>query len=158
SAPKRRTGRFSFWGASMSLIPYTKPHLSITDQLALLTHRGMAVSDVTLAAECLERFGYYRLSGYWYPMRDSVTRASPDGVEVEVIDRFREGVEFKPAVDLCVFDKRLRMLMTDAIERIEVALRVDVAHLLGARDPWAHLGKAELDGKFTSRVADLASG
>lgn len=41
-------------------------------------------------------------------------------------------------MDLYVFDKRLRLLFLDAIERIEVALRVAAAHRLGADDPWAH--------------------
>ena len=86
--------------------------------------------DLTLAANCLRRIGYYRLSGYWYPLRQR-------NGEV-VLDVFREGASFKHAFDLYVFDKRLRMMMLDAIERIEVGLRVDIALLLGKSDPWAH--------------------
>ena len=51
-----------------------------------------------------------------------------------------------------VFDKRLRLLLLDALERIEVALRVDIAHFLGARDPWAHLSPDELHGNFAKKL------
>nr|WP_240162194.1 Abi family protein [Gluconacetobacter azotocaptans] len=39
------------------------------------------------------------------------------------------------------------LLFLDAIERIEVALRVDLAHTLGKRDPWAHRSVGLLDAK-----------
>lgn len=133
----------------MALTAYEKPHLTIPEQVELLASRGMGIDDPQLGGECLERFGYYRLSGYWYPMRESVLRAGPDGQSVQVLDSFRQGTELRHCVDLCVFDKRLRLLMSDAIERIEVALRVDVAYLLSARDRWAHLTPDELHGNFT---------
>lgn len=34
--------------------------------------------------------------------------------------------------------KKLRLLALDALERIEMAVRVDVAHLLGEKEPCAH--------------------
>jgi len=45
---------------------YEKPWLSVQDQLALLTQRGLQIDDQRLASACLERIGYYRLSGYMY--------------------------------------------------------------------------------------------
>ncbi len=51
-------------------------------------------------------------------------------------------------MDLYVFDKRLRLIFLDAIERIEVALRVDVALLLGKRSPYVHRDPAEFDPLF----------
>jgi abortive infection bacteriophage resistance protein len=38
----------------------------------------------------------------------------------------------------------------DAAERVEVGLRVDVALLLGARDPWAHRKSAEVGARFAN--------
>ena len=136
----------------MALVPFTKPHLTIPDQIALLKQRGMTIQDDLAAAACLEKFGYYRLSGYWYPMRRSQLQATPNGQVTQVLNSFRPGVELRHAEDLCIYDKRLRLLLTDAIERIEVAVRVDVAHLLGARDAWAHLNPAELHGNFAAKV------
>jgi abortive infection bacteriophage resistance protein len=135
------------------LPPYAKPHLPIADQIALLEARGLGITDRGKAAGYLARIGYYRLSAYWHPLRDSTRVIGADGrSETRVLDQFRPGTTFKQAVELYVFDKRLRLLFLDAIERIEVALRVDAAHLLGARDPWAHRDKAQLNPKVATAV------
>lgn len=135
------------------LSPYRKPNLDVPGQLALLLSRGMDVADPVKAAAYLERIGYYRLSGYWYPLRQSRTIPALGGKAItQVLDTFRPGTTFAQAVDLYIFDKRLRLLFLDATERIEVALRVDVVLLLGARNPWAHRDPALLDGKFARRV------
>ncbi len=49
-----------------------------------------------------------------------------------MLDSFAEGATFEDAVALYQFDKQLRLLVMDAIEQIEVAARVDIAHHLGA--------------------------
>lgn len=135
------------------LPPYRKPHLDVPGQLALLLGRGMAVANPAKAAAYLERIGYYRLSGYWHPLRQSQVIAAPGGkAATQVLDTFRPGATFAQAVDLYVFDKHLRLLFLDAIERIEVALRVDIALLLGARNPWAHRNPTLLHGNFARRV------
>lgn len=134
-------------------VPFTKPHLGIAQQLALIQSRGMAITDSAKAAQYLERIGYYRLSGYWYPFRQSQTVAGPAGKPVlQALDAFRPGVEFGHAVDLYVFDKKLRLLFLDAIERIEVGVRVSVALLLGGRDAWAHRNPAQLHGNFAKKI------
>ena len=53
---------------------------------------------------------------------------------------------------LYVFDKKLRLLMLDAIERIEIALRCDIVLLLGKLSPFAHRDKRYLHPKFTTQV------
>jgi len=142
---------------------YTKPYRSVADQLILLRSRGMEITDEAAAHGCLERIGYYRLSGYWYPHRKSHVSVNPvTGVpllhpatgrpSIIVEDDFRPGTTFQQVMDLYVFDKRLRLLFLDALERVEVALRVDIALLLGARDPWAHRNPEELHGRFTKVV------
>ncbi|HEX3438580.1 MAG TPA: Abi family protein [Pseudacidobacterium sp.] len=124
----------------------------------------MVITDVSAAKACLERIGYYRLSGYWYPFRKSHISTNPitnailfDPVtrkpQIIIEDDFRAGTSFKQVMDLYVFDKRLRLLFLDAIERVEVALRVDIALLLGARDPWAHRNPNQLHGKFTKKTS-----
>ncbi|TXC63007.1 Abi family protein [Sphingosinicella ginsenosidimutans] len=130
------------------LPPYAKPHLSFAQQVALLQQRGLAVTNQWQAERHLARIGYYRLKDYWYPLRQSRTAIRPDGSRyADVLEDFRPGTSFTQAVDLYVFDKQLRMLMADAIERIEVALRVDVAHTLGKRDAFAHRDTNFLDPK-----------
>jgi hypothetical protein len=56
----------------------------------------------------------------------------PKNVRVETfaIDEFKEGTRFRDAVNLYVFDKQLRTPALDALERIEVAIRVEISHTL----------------------------
>ncbi len=142
---------------------YTKPYKNVADQLFLLTSRGMEITDMAAASACLGRIGYYRLSGYWYPFRKSHVSANPvtgrqllDPVtqrpQIVVEDDFRKGTTFQQVMDLYVFDKRLWLLFLDAIERIEVALRVDIALLLGSRDAWAHRNPSQLHGNFSKKI------
>ncbi len=142
---------------------YTKSYKGVTDQLSLLSARGMEITDATAAAACLSRIGYYRLSGYWYPFRQSHTSSHPvtgqklldsvtQRIRTIVEDDFRPDTTFHQVMELYVFDKRLRLLFLDAIERVEIALRVDIALLLGKRDPWAHRNPNQLHGHFTKRI------
>src|SRR5216684_4264902 len=126
---------------------YSKPYLPVTDQLALVKGRGMIISDDALAQAYLNRVGYYRLSGFWFPYRDSKTV----GGEVVVSDNFRDGTKFSEIIDLYVFDKKLRLLMLDVIERIEIALRVQITLQLGKYGPDAHRDRAVLHSNFSAR-------
>ncbi|MDE1132351.1 MAG: Abi family protein [Ascidiaceihabitans sp.] len=71
-------------------------------------------------------------SAYWHPMRSR----NPDSGKV--LDNFVEGTTFKEATDLYTFDGRLRLIMLDALERLEVSFRTEVALSLGKHDPKAH--------------------
>lgn len=122
----------------------------------------MLVTDRSRALDYLERVGYYRLSGYWYALRersepvDSLYEhdKKPGKVRAErmVLDTFRAGASFQNAVDLYVFDKQLRLLVLDALERIEVALRVDISHTLGELDPFAYLNPKLFHAEFSIKL------
>jgi len=142
---------------------YSKSWLSFQDQLALLKSRGLVVTDDAKALNYLARIGYYRLSGYWYPFRERSELCCPLPSEVMgrkkegqinrlVLDTFKPGASFEKAVDLYVFDKKLRLLVLDAIERIEIALRVDLAHLLGGYDANAYLDPAHFHESFSVAI------
>lgn len=128
-----------------------KPWLSFSQQLELLQRRGLEVEDRAAALDYLERLGYYRLSGYWYPLRAIDLTASTAQGQAVRLDHFVPGSRFEDVVRLYVFDKKLRLLALDALERIEMAVRVDVAHLLGQRDPRAHENPACLHGNFAKK-------
>lgn len=128
-----------------------KPWRSYGDQLALLRERGLQVDDDVAARDYLARLGYYRLSGYWYPLRAIDTEASTVAGKPVRRDAFQLGSHFQKVVALYVFDKKLRLLALDALERIEMAVRVDVAHVLGQRDPLGHLKPEHLHGNFTKK-------
>jgi abortive infection bacteriophage resistance protein len=123
----------------------------------------MEITNMAAASNCLGRIGYYRLSGYWYPFRRSHISSNPltgeilihpvtGKPQIIVEDDFRPGTTFQQVMDLYVFDKRLRLLLLDAIERVEVALRVDIALLIGTRDPWAHRDSKQLRGRFVKQA------
>lgn len=128
-----------------------KPWLSFPEQLQQLQARGLHVDDHAAALDYLERLGYYRLSGYWYPLRVIDPVASQAQGKAVRLDSFVPGSRFEDVVRLYVFDKKLRLLALDALERIEMAVRVDVAHLLGQRDARAHENPACLHGNFTKK-------
>lgn len=96
---------------------YSKQALSFPDQLAQLQRRGLTIVDQGRALQWLQRVSYYRLSAYFLPFKDS--------------ENFRPGTEFNDIAGLYIFDRKLRLLMLDAIERIEVALRTSVTYEIG---------------------------
>lgn len=140
-----------FISGACFLAPYHKPYLSTAQQIALLRSRDMEISDEAKASECLSRIGYYRLSAYWYSSRTSEVYTDPadSKQKTRVLDAFRPGTKFSDALNFYVFDKKLRLLVLDALERIEVGIRTDIAVLLGVHSAWAHREKAHLHGNFT---------
>lgn len=93
---------------------YTKPPLNFEEQAQQLIDRGLIVSDQELLTRCLSVVNYYRLSAYWYPFKliDPIT-----GME-----SFKPGTTFEEIWNRYTFDRRLRLLVMDAIEHIEVAI------------------------------------
>lgn len=122
---------------------YAKPHLSVAEQVELLKSRDMLISDMPRAERLLSVVGYYRLSGYWYPYRVI------DPVSGVRLDRFVAGTSFDQIAQLYDFDRRLKLLVLDALERIEIAVRFRIGYTLGRRGAYAHLDPSALDGAFT---------
>ena len=127
---------------------YNKPYLTIPKQLALLQSRGMVVEDEGKAAHYLKTIGYYRLSGYWF-----LFRQRDDNDPDTLLDEFVEGTNFQQIIDLYVFDRKLRLLFLDAIERIEVAMRLEISLLMGGRDPRVHRKAQYLHHRFITKKA-----
>ena len=113
---------------------------SIEDQIKLLKNRGMIIDNEESARIFLRRVGYYRLSGYWYKFRKSCNG--------NIEDNFKYGTKFSQIIEIYNFDRKLRILSLDAIERIELSIQVDIAYLLGKRSPVAHLNPCFFDKKF----------
>lgn len=133
---------------------FSKEFLSVDQQIATLRDRGMLFNDDKKARLCLSRIGYYRLSAYWYPFRE--LRAGPLAVGAKPSslrsDFFIQGTTFEEVHDFYVFDKRLRLLLTDALERIEISLRASLSDQMASSDFWAHRTAAALDGKFARNL------
>lgn len=91
---------------------YDRPWKSFEEQLNLLKQRGMSVTDEVAAKNYLERVGYYRLSGYWYPFRHFSIHQDPKTkvLQTNVSDQFHLNTHFSDAVELYLFDKNCACL------------------------------------------------
>lgn len=113
---------------------YDKPALSIADQVARLQQRGLQCADEARVQHYLTHIGYYRLSAYWLPFEQPATDGQPRD------HQFQPGTNFEQVLSLYIFDRQLRLLVMEAIERIETAIRTHWAHALAMRHgPHAHL-------------------
>lgn len=111
---------------------FTKLATTYKQQVDLLQQRGMQIEDPATAAFYLQHVNYYRLGAYWLPFE--VDHAS---------HRFKPGTRFDDVLKLYVFDRELRLLVLDAIERIEVSVRAQWAYQLAhEHGPHAHLDAA----------------
>ena len=107
-----------------ALVPYAKPALSHSQQVAQLVARGMEVSEPLAAEAFLSGTSYYRLSAYWDPFRAKDATGT-------LLDAFEAGTSFDQVVQLYEFDRELRLLVLDALERVEVAVRTAMTYQLG---------------------------
>ncbi|TAM68587.1 MAG: Abi family protein [Microbacteriaceae bacterium] len=137
---------------------YTKPWLSLDEQLEKLQSRGVNIGDRNPCLALLQAVGYYRLTGYLYPFRESETYLdASDRQRVRVLNFYREGTSIAEAAALIDFDRQLRLLVLDGMERIEVSLRMQVGYVLGKRSAFAHLDPATFQASFVSIPADTPS-
>lgn len=91
---------------------YGKPPLGLPALVERLAERGLVVADEARDRRYLQHIGYYRLSPYTIPFQ----LAGPD-------HRFREGTQFDEVLGLYAFDRSLCLLVMDALERVEIAVR-----------------------------------
>lgn len=116
--------------------PYVKPYMSVRSQIELLKRRGLDIQDEQHAAYHLSRIGYYRLSAYWHPFRQL-----PE-------DLFHHGVKFEEVMAFYHFDGRLRRMVAEGLEHLEIGVRAALCDELGALGPWAHRDERSYDGRW----------
>ena len=106
---------------------FAKPPLSSVELVDVMVGRGLVVADRRLAARTLFHIGYYRLAPY--------------------IDHFdlpgqrhcvTPGTTFDDVLRLYKFDRDLRMLITEALARIEVAYRSALSEVMSKIEGDAH--------------------
>lgn len=103
---------------------FEKPPLSIEAQLARLSSRGVIIQDQKAAQHYLTYISYYRFCGYAIEFEDEPINGEK---------RYRQGTTFEKILDSYVFDRKLRLLVIDAIERIEIAIRTVMTNELGLK-------------------------
>lgn len=94
---------------------YEKCPLTLDEQADRIIQRGLH-ADRDELIQRLNSVSYYRLSGYLFPFREHGS------------DHFRSGTKLSEVWDRYCFDRKLRMLILDSIERIEVSVRTKLIY------------------------------
>lgn len=100
---------------------YSKQALSLDQQIKFLLNQGLVIDDDEHAKQVLSTVSYYRLSGYLLPFKEMHNHHLPR--------QFKLNTSFDHIWQLYQFDQELRLLVIDAIEKIEVAFRTSVANI-----------------------------
>lgn len=105
---------------------YSKPFLSVNDQVDLLESRGLIIEDRDSAIEFLDVVSYYRFSSYTmvFEMKDA------NSIRTHL---FKKSSRFSDIVRIYEFDHILRLHSLKAIESIEVAFRTRLCYLMAAK-------------------------
>lgn len=116
---------------------YAKQPTTVDQQAALIASRGLVVRDEARLKRELLTIGYYRLSGYWLHFEEPPTNGDTRS------KRFKSGTRHEDVIDLYIFDRKLRLRIMEAIERLEVAVRASWTYRLSlAAGSHAHLDPA----------------
>lgn len=97
---------------------YGKVALSAEETLHRLWQRGLRIDDRPANLRMLRSIGHFRLLVYMRRFQNPTTK------------RFWPRTRFSDIVELYAFDRRLRSITMDAVERIEVALRAALSNPL----------------------------
>ncbi|MDO4909469.1 MAG: Abi family protein [Corynebacterium sp.] len=106
------------------------PPARVDEQVELLASQGLEL-DRDFATQCLQTVSFYRLSHYFNPAQ------IPDNGDTSA-RRFRADINFHDIIDLYESDRRLRTIIYDGLERIEIALRAVVVNILSTKGEFGH--------------------
>lgn len=105
----------------MTQTKFAKQAASPAALLKKLKERGLTIPDEPKALAYLQYVGGYRLKGYWHHLADSQTK------------QFPAGITFTHIAERCEFDRELRSATSEAIDRLEVAIRSCIANVLSQK-------------------------
>ncbi len=111
----------SFYMTPPHKIKYHKQPLTLEQQVQRLKERGLVFDDENEAKAYLFNISYYRLRAYTYPFQDNSEGSNHCFLQSDLL--------FNDFIDLYCFDRRLRSLIFNAIEKIEVAVRTKIVQV-----------------------------
>jgi abortive infection bacteriophage resistance protein len=157
--PARLMARADFLYPEVTMVEYSKPWLPVDSQVEKLVASGLRISDRDEAAKLLQIVGYYRLTGFLYPFRASQRTHDENGRQnVRILNRYVTGTSLEDAVLLINFDRKLRLLVLEGVERVEIALRTQIGHTIGRLGPFAHEDKATFVSSYSEPRVDKDTG
>ena len=98
---------------------FGKDYKTPRELVTLLENRGLIINDRQKAQLYLESIGYYRLSAYMHPLLKTP----------KILHLYKAGATFNKVMMLYRFDKKLRLLLFNEIEKIEIAVREAVMNM-----------------------------
>lgn len=105
---------------------YTKPAATYQEQLDILKSRNLIVPDEDKAIKYLKSIGYFRLNGYWLTLCSNK-------------DLFCVNTTFDQIIDIYNFDYKLKVIIFDLLEIVEVNLRALISHNFAiSNNPLSH--------------------
>lgn len=102
---------------------FGKDYKTPRELVTLLENRGLIINDRQKAQLYLESIGYYRLSAYMHPLLKTP----------KILHLYKEGATFNKVMMLYRFDKKLRLLLFNEIEKIEIAVREAIMNMTAER-------------------------
>jgi abortive infection bacteriophage resistance protein len=99
---------------------YSKLPKTFDEQLEILQNKGLIIRNKDFALKKLSSINYYRLSAYFEPFEYGKT--------TDRANIFLDDVKFEDIVSLYDFDIKLRMIVFEAIEEIEIYIRTQITY------------------------------
>lgn len=101
---------------------YSKTPQTPEQHCAILKERGLVIHNEERAIKYLKNVGYFRLTGYMFHLQ------SKDGLHL-----FEKQTSIDDVISLYQFDKELRSVVSEYLERIEICLRAKLTDKYSSR-------------------------
>ena len=121
---------------------FNKDATSLDQQIEILQKRGLEITSPERAKHYLSNISYFRMSAYTRPFYIPAGSGTAEHL-------FIQGTAFGDVLNLYIFDRELRLLLLDAIERLEVALRAQLTQTLATNHgPFGYLDHELFDTRY----------
>jgi len=119
----------------MNKIPFNKSPLSCDEHISLLKERNLIINNESYAKHKLSIISYYRLSAYFRPFY------------IRNKENFKNNTTFENIIKLYYFDEKLRKIIFNKLENIEVFLRTKIIDVVSKNGAFGYLEMLNEDKK-----------
>lgn len=99
---------------------FNKTNRTAEELLVVLKRKGLSIADEAKSITYLRNIGYYRLKAYFYPLYQ----------EPKHKHLFKVNATFDKVMNMYRFDRKLRLLLFNEMEKIEVAFRSVIVNIV----------------------------
>ena len=111
----------------MNKLQFNKLPLSYDEHISLLKKRNLIILNEDYAKHKLSIISYYRLSAYFRPFY------------VRGEEKFRNKTSFEDIIKFYYFDKRLKKIIFDKLENIEIFFRTQIINVVSKKGAFGYL-------------------